>query len=185
MLPIKAAGIHRSHVRCYSVGFAETAAHYISTATFNRFQDVVTAASFFNKPGPTGQKALVFVAKDHLPEDLRLQIPHSLGFFEFIAFTSALHLLMANAQRLPLSMREANCSYLWCDGFAVTNPVQKINPYDSMSFTEMELRPFLGEQHADVGAIIVLNLANQTSEHPSLPAAARTIAKYSACLRQG
>ena len=162
MRTVHTRGYNNSYVRCYRIGLVNQAKHLENTGRLERFSDIERTVNLHSGKRVNGIKAMMFVRRTDLPLHLQGILEQQADFqtlCQAIAFTTPLYQLNKSGNRLPVSPADhGNCTLAHSPGFPVTKPGPEVIQHKAESFSDLELRGFLGDFQALKGSLIVMNL---------------------------
>lgn len=162
-----------SFTRCYRLCTKSVLTHLESQGKFNSLHDIRMAVTRVSDPMPTGNQAVLFVHRDHLPNDFIAAIDDQEAFHRFcevVAFSSRAYELHNAENSLPASPdQHGECRITPCMGFPIPQPVAEVDQANALSFGIAELRDFLGTMQRYAGRMIVLNLTSDEGTKKNTP----------------
>ena len=154
-------GPHTPRVRCFAIAESHVTRilHLKSRSKFEKFEQIRETV---RQAAPEGEKAALFIKREHLPDELSQRLGHIEAFrrsCNIVGFSDVTFALNAG-EGLPAPQSDAKAArWLPCDGFPITKPVEKIDVRISHSYGEDELRSFLGKFYPHAGKMIFLSLS--------------------------
>jgi hypothetical protein len=164
----KLAGVHASATRCYRLALQPRVTHLESVAQIPNLGAVRRIVEHVSQPGPTGEKAVLFVHQPHLPPELLASLStekYFRAFCQVVGVASDQVELHGNLYHIPERLNDSDATQVYCPGLAVPLPVTHVNLQDSLSFGVAELSNFLGDFFGQAGRIVLLSLRNQHGQY--------------------
>jgi len=156
-------GTRPPNTRCYRIAMAYEVKHLESVAKVPDLGEIQREMEGHNTPGLFGEKSVLFVHTEHLPDELLTEIVNPEIFHRFcevVAFTMVIHEVQPNPVELPATRNDSRALQLPVDSFAFTMPTENVDLSDSLSFSVEEARDVLGDFFPYAGKLIFLALVN-------------------------